>query len=576
MILPPGEKIIETKKCRISGEDFFVTDKDLEFLDKVSPIFGGEKYSLPSLDVSPLEMRKTLLSFRNQNRLYKRKCSKTGQEIIAMFSSEVPFPVYEKSLWYSDSWNPMEYGQDVDFNKTFFEQWSELNDIVPHPANSRLDDENSIYSNNCGNVKDCYLCFNGLFNENCLYCQIWDYSKNCIDCECIFECENCYTLNLSKKCYNCWYSHELTNCGDCILCYDCIGCNNCIGCYNLRNKKNYLFNQPSTPEAIKEYKKKNNISLLSINSLKKVISQGVHKYASMVQSEECFGNEFQSSKNCFDCYYMMGAEDCAYCDSGKEQKDCRYVMNGMKNLENSYCSVTVGINASNIFFCNNSTRSLSDILYCSFLFSGVHHCFGCISLHNHEHHCIFNTSYSAQEYETLCGKLVEHMRSTGEWGQFFPRQLSAFEYNESLAHEYFPLSQDEAIQGGWKWRTEETVVFTGNIYSPLPIAQYDERIVGFDTATKNIAEVLAGTLQCEVTKKPFKLVSQELAFYIENNLPLPTKHPDQRHKERLSLRNGRMLHERTCTDCKKPIISIYAPNVPERVVCEECYQKLIY
>ena len=40
MIIPHGEKIIETKKCRISGKEFFVTDKDLEFYDKVSPVFA--------------------------------------------------------------------------------------------------------------------------------------------------------------------------------------------------------------------------------------------------------------------------------------------------------------------------------------------------------------------------------------------------------------------------------------------------------------------------------------------------------------------------------------------------------
>ncbi len=576
MIISPGENIVEKKICRLSWQEFFVTDKDMEFLDKVSPVFWGKKYSLPTLDISPLEMRKTLLSFRNQNKLYKRKCSKTGQDIIAMFSDEVPFPVYEKSLWFSDSWSPMEYGKNIDFNKSFFEQWSELNTIVPRPSCSRLDDENSIYSNNCWFVKDCYLCFNGLYNENCLYCQIWDYSKKCIDCECIFECENCYTLSLSKKCYNCQYSHELTNCTDCILCYDCIGCTNCIGCYNLRNKNHYLFNQPSTPEAIKEYKQKQWMSLFSISSLKKVIAQGIHKYASSVQSEECYWNEFQSSKNCFDCYYMMGAEDCAYCDNGKEQKDCRFVMNGMKNLSNAYCSITVWIGSSNVLFSNNSTNNASDILYSHFLFSGAHHCFWCISLHNHEHHCILNKSYSVQEYETLCGKLVEHMQSTGEWWQFFPRSLSAFEYNESLAQEYFPLLQDEAGKWGWKWGNEENTAFTGNIYNPLPITNYDERVIWFETATKNINECLAGTILCTTTRKPFKIIKQELAFYIENSLPIPAQHPDQRHKERLSLRNGRVLCERTCDDCKKSIISTYEADIPARIVCDDCYRKLIY
>lgn len=173
-------------------------------------------------------MRRNLLGFRNQNKLYKRKSDHSGEDIISMYSPEVPFPVYENAHWYSDSWNPLDYGKKIDFDRSFFDQFAQLNSLVPKQALSRHTDVNSEYSNNCANVKDCYLCFNGLFNENCLYCQIWDYSKYCIDCECIFECEHCYALSLSRKCYACWYSHELTNCTACKLCYDCIGCSNCV------------------------------------------------------------------------------------------------------------------------------------------------------------------------------------------------------------------------------------------------------------------------------------------------------------------------------------------------------------
>jgi hypothetical protein len=141
-----------------------------------------------------------------------------------------------------------------------------------------------------------------------------------------------------------------------------------------------------------------------------------------------------------------------------------------------------------------------------------------------------------------------------------------------MAQEYFPISREEAEKWGWKWRTEETKAFTDNRYKSLPIDQYDERVVGFDTATKNIHEALWWLILCEVSNKPFKIIKQELVFYIENNLPLPTKHPDQRHRERLSLRNGRILHERTCDDCKKTIISTYAAGI----VCDDCYRKLIY
>lgn len=115
-----------------------------------------------------------------------------------------------------------------------------------------------------------------------------------------------------------------------------------------------------------------------------------------------------------------------------------------------------------------------------------------------------------------------------------------------------------------------------NIYIPLRIDEYDEGRVGNKTAQKNIDEVLNGIIKCEVTGKPFRIIKQELVFYIENHLPIPTKHPDQRHKERMGLRNQRTLYERNCEECHKEIITTYASERPEKIVCEECYRKLVY
>jgi hypothetical protein len=35
------EKIVETKTCRHCGANFYITDKDLEFYEKVSPVFSS-------------------------------------------------------------------------------------------------------------------------------------------------------------------------------------------------------------------------------------------------------------------------------------------------------------------------------------------------------------------------------------------------------------------------------------------------------------------------------------------------------------------------------------------------------
>ncbi len=89
----------------------------------------------------------------------------------------------------------------------------------------------------------------------------------------------------------------------------------------------------------------------------------------------------------------------------------------------------------------------------------------------------------------------------------------------------------------------------GIFYKPLPIENYDEKIVGYEIAQKNIDELLAGIIECEETKKPFKIIRQELIFYIENQTPVPVIHPDQRHKNRMKQRNSRHLHERPCGEC---------------------------
>lgn len=168
------------------------------------------------------------------------------------------------------------------------------------------------------------------------------------------------------------------------------------------------------------------------------------------------------------------------------------------------------------------------------------------------------------------------MRSTREWGEFFPHELSPFGYNETVADEYFPMTEEVVKAKGWNWYTDTNKPLAGKTVQTLPITSYDERIIGFETAQKNIDELLNGIILCEVTKKPFKIIKPELVFYIENGIPIPTKHPDQRHKERMSLRNPRKLFERNCLECAKEIVTTYAPERPEKVVCEECYRRLVY
>ncbi|MDP2395561.1 MAG: hypothetical protein Q8S84_00330 [bacterium] len=113
--------------------------------------------------------------------------------------------------------------------------------------------------------------------------------------------------------------------------------------------------------------------------------------------------------------------------------------------------------------------------------------------------------------------------------------------------------------------------------SPFPKV---EKVIKANMLPENITEIpddiLNWAIECEVTKKPFRIIKQELDFYRKHNLPIPRRHPDQRHMDRMSLRNPRKLFDRKCDKCGVDIQTTYSPDRLEKVYCERCYDNEIY
>jgi hypothetical protein len=186
----------------------------------------------------------------------------------------------------------------------------------------------------------------------------------------------------------------------------------------------------------------------------------------------------------------------------------------------------------------------------------------------HASYCILNKQYSREEYEKLVPKIIEHMRRTGEWGEFLPSPLSLFGYNKTTAQMYAPLSAEDARKRGWRWDEEE---------APPPEVKktIDARMLP-DNQKDIPDDILNWAIRCEVTGRPFKIQPQELAFYRSQKLPIPRRHWYQRHLDRFHQRNPRTFWKRQCAKCQKPIETTFAPERPEIVYCEECYLKEVY
>ncbi len=562
------------KTCKKCSKKIEITNSDLEFYKKVSPKFDGKVFEIPSPTLCPECRQQRRLAFRNERKLYKRKCDATGENIISIYSPDKKYKIFEQNFWWSDKWNPLDYGKDFDFSKSFFEQFKELQLEVPRVSVINGMNENSYYCNHAAKQKDCYFSSDALENEKCYYTNDIYYSTNCIDSSTIKHCENITNSAVIIKSFNCHNCFNLQNCNNCYLSNNLINCANCIWCSDIVNWEYFVLNKKVSKEDFKKtldlYKNDFNFKkefiekfdILNKNTPKRNLNNinstnSLWNYLSDVENVN-YSYNIQNSKNLKYCTYVYSWEDCY---------DYDVWWDNVSKIYETHCAWWIWAWASNILF-SNIIWGGSNIFYSDNLVNNADNCFWCISLKNNESYCILNKQYTKEEYNKLIPKIIEHMQKTWEWWEFFPENFSHYWYNETIAQDYFPLEKEKALELGFNWSDFEAE--NPKVEKIIPASKLPEKIADIPD------DILNWAIKCEVTNKPFRIISQELEFYRKHNLPIPKKHPDQRYLERLKLKNPRKLFDRKCDKCWAHIKSTYSPNREEIVYCEKCYNKEIY
>ena len=557
------------KTCAQCSAMFEVTDSHLQFYNDMSPMFGGRKYTIPPSNNCPTCRRMIRHAFRNERNMYHRKCDLTGKQILSIYRSDGPTTVYEHETWWGDTWDATDYGKDFDFTRPFFEQFGELLSEVPRMNIQVTNVENCDFCNLIADAKNCYLVFETSNAEDCYYGYWLQKCKDCCDasfsheCEKCYEIDNCYQSQFLRWCQNC------TNCFDSEFLLDCIGCSNCMFCVNLRQKEYCIFNEQLTKE---EYEKRKAECLFgsraTVDAMKQRFAEFIlskpRKHMTSVQEDNCTGNHIQECRDCIECFHAHESESCTYAEHlWRGAKLCMDVVTAGRGAEMIYQSTNTNMGAAFDAFTVMCWGS-SNVYYSSECCT-CKHCFGCANL-KHKQYCIFNKQYTKEEYDNLVPKIIEHMKSHGEWGEYFPPSISLFGYNESMAQEYFPLEKADIQDRGWKWLDETTV---SDQYLGPDAAIPDNISDASDDCTGSI-------LKCSTLSKPYKIIPQELQFYRDMNVPVPLKCPYQRHNDRMALRNPLKLWDRTCTKCQQAIQTTYSPDRKEIVYCEECYLSEVY
>ena len=567
-----------TKNCQNCKKDFVIESEDFNFYERIK---------VPPPTFCPECRFQRRMAWRNDRSLYKRNCDLCKISMISMYPSVTEFPVYCKECWYSDKWDAIEHGQDYDFFESFFEQWKKISKKVPRLGIWQRNIINSPYSNMVGESKNVYLSVSVVLgSENIFYSKTVDKSFNIFDSSNIKESENCFENIEGEKNYNCQSVILSRNCIGSHFLVDCVNCSNCALSSNLRNKEFYFRNkQLSKEEYLKEIEKLNLGSRkarnLILEEFEKICEKAIYRYAFIVRGVNSIGNNLLDVKDCKYCFDVYNTESSKYCYRVINSKDCMD-MDFAGKSELMYEYNTGALNDYNIKFAYSAMESVQNAEYIESCIVGSN-LFGCISVKNKDN-VILNKVYSKEDFEILREKIIKQMNETPyvdkkgrvyKYGEFFPVELSCFSYTETAAQDFIPLTKEEIIDSGYQWREAEIKNHKVSILAE----NIPDNIFGANE------EILKETLECSHKEKcdhrclkAFRLTQDEFQFYKKNNIPIPNKCSNCRYYERFQKVLPPKLWHRKCMKkgCKNEFETSYAPDRPEIIYCERCYQQEVY
>ncbi len=568
----------ETKTCQNCKQPFVLEPDDFAI---------HEKMKVPPPTFCPDCRMRRRFAWRNEHNLYRRKDARTGEEVFSSFAPSVSAQVYEKEYWNSDAWDALSYGRDYDFSRPFFEQFREFMQQVPWPSRSVIRITNSDYCDQAGDLKNCYLCFNSDYIEDSGYIVRSVKIKNCFDLLQSHQDELSYEGVALENCYRTFFSRDCESCNDVWFSERCIGCTNCFGCANLRNRSYCFLGEQLTKE---EYEAR--IKALRLDSWSGLtvarekaaayVKTLPVKYFHGIRAVESSGDYLKNVKNVKRSFFVEDAQDVKYSQNiylaGKDLYDYSVWGAGATLM---YECTTCGEADYGCKFCCECWPACKNLEYSLFCRSTTDS-FACISLRKKQY-CIFNKQYSKEEYYALREKIVKQMSEiffkdaagrTYGYGEFFPEELSPFAYNETMLQGAYPLTREEALEKGHRWYDPERREYqTTKTAAGLP-----------DSINDVTDEILKEIIECDSCKKAYRIIQPELGFLKKEGIPLPRQCVNCRLASRFTRLNKPNYYHRACAcreldgkhfhgsaACPNEFETAYAPDRPEVVYCEQCY-----
>ena len=491
----------------------------------------------------------------------------SGENLITVLPNNPRYPIYKSHEWWSDSWDPVSYGQEYDPSRPFFDQLKELQEKVPHPHQTGKSNVNCDWCDDVWDCKNCYLTRSILMSENVSYGYRVVNSKDSCDLVKSFNLQNYYDCFACHNCFNLNFSENCKDCIDSYFLFDCRNCQNCFMSWNLRNKNYCIRNkQYGKVDYEKELQKikfdsYKNLEILK-NEFKNIIkNEAVHRENFNLKTTNSTGNYLTDCDKCFNVFTYENSQNCRNQLRGMNNRDCIDQMGIFGVTENSgsnsCCNDSYNIKHSS-WSCARYSEYL-DICY------DVEYCFGCVGLRKKKY-CILNKQYTKEEYEKLKSEIISDMEKIREYGKFLPYSMGVCDYNLSTAIIYFPeVKKEEILEKGGYWSEEDLSQTDGISSLELPDSILDTKL-----------EISNEALICPETKYRFNISAAEYEFHKRKSFALPRLHFDLRMLQKTRKTAVLKSYSYKCYYCKKDIMAYYPPEWNyQKIACEECYKQNI-
>ena len=445
---------------------------------------------------------------------------------------------------------------------------------VPHYNLWKIgNNENAEYTNMILGARNCYLAFSCLESDGVVYGKNVDYSKDCADCYNVFKGELLYECVDVRESYHCAYLTRSTKCSDSYLCRDCHDVSDCFGCANLKHKQYCWFNEQLSRQEYERRLKEAFQSRGAFEEEQKKFNEFAKRqpveFAVIRASEGATGDFVYNCKDTRASFDVYNDDNIGEAFRVYDVKDsCRISYTKDGELVYEYISGPGFMKT----IASTSGSSLTNSAYC-FACYDSDNLFGCAGLRKKKF-CILNKEYSEQEYFDLRKKIIEGLRKEGAYGEFFPATQAFHAYNDSVAHEYFPLTKDEVLARGWRWNDDQGGTRGKETIKPDTVP---------DTITAVPDSITKEVLACVGCGLNYRIQAKELQLLHALSLPVPLHCQECRFARRLRLHNFPPLYPRQCMcavsshghagRCATKFETTYPPDSPGIVYCNPCYQE---